>query len=113
MGRKLNKNIDKGAIISEYLAGGITYRELSQKHGVSFKGIQRWVTKYTGAHPVYVNNAIKAKTQQMENIPDEVRQLQNELRKAKLQNEMLNAMIYIAEEQMNIKIRKKSGTRQP
>ena len=46
-----------------------------------------------------------------EPLPSDVQQLQEELRKARLHNKLLNAMIDIAEEQLNIDIRKKSGTR--
>ena len=42
----------------------------------------------------------------------EVKQLQEELRKAQLHNKLLNAMIDIAEEQFAIPIRKKRGARQ-
>ena len=41
-----------------------------------------------------------------------MKQLQEELRKAKLHNKLLNAMIDIDKEQLNIDIRKKSGTKQ-
>ncbi len=44
-----------------------------------------------------------------EELPEDVKQLQNELRKAILQNKSLNAMIDIAEGQLKIDIRKKSG----
>ena len=45
-------------------------------------------------------------------LPTDVKQLQEELRKAKLHNKLLNAIIDIAEEQLKIDIRKKSGTKQ-
>ena len=41
----------------------------------------------------------------------EVKQLQQELRKAQLHNKLLNAMIDIAEDQLKIDIRKKSGAK--
>ena len=47
-----------------------------------------------------------------EELPADVKQLQEELRKAKLHNKLLNAIIDIAEEQLKIDIRKKSGTKQ-
>ena len=47
-----------------------------------------------------------------EELPTDVKQLQEELRKAKLHNKLLNAIIDIAEEQLKIDIRKKSGTKQ-
>lgn len=42
----------------------------------------------------------------------DVRQLRKELEEARLYNELLNAMIDIAEEQFEIPIRKKSGAKQ-
>jgi hypothetical protein len=57
----------------------------------------------------------KTKTQiqpiSAEPLPTDVKTLQEELRKAKLHNELLNAMIDIAEDQLKIDIRKKSGTK--
>ncbi len=47
-----------------------------------------------------------------EELPIDVKQLQEELRKVKLHNKLLNAMIDIAEDQLKIDIRKKSGTKQ-
>jgi hypothetical protein len=47
-----------------------------------------------------------------DNLPAYVKHLREELRKAKLHSRLLNAMINIAEEQLNIDIRKMSGTRQ-
>ena len=47
----------------------------------------------------------------IELLPTEVKLLQEELRKAKLHNELLTTMIDIAEKQLNISIRKKSGTK--
>jgi hypothetical protein len=40
-----------------------------------------------------------------------VKQLQEDLRKARLHNELLNAIIDIAEKELKIEIRKKSGTK--
>jgi UDP-glucose 6-dehydrogenase len=47
-----------------------------------------------------------------EELPTDVKQLREELRKAKLHNKLLNAIIDIAEDQLKIDIRKKSGTKQ-
>ncbi len=44
-------------------------------------------------------------------LPTEVKALHEELRKARLHNELLNTMIDIAEDQLKIDIRKGSGTR--
>lgn len=50
--------------------------------------------------------------QEQQVSPANLKHLQEELRKTQLHNKLLNAMIDIAEEQLNIDIRKKSGTKQ-
>jgi len=72
-----------------------------------------WVTKFQGK-PV---KRVKPKSKPDESLPKgelptDVKHLQEELRKAKLHNKLLNAIIDIAEEQLKIDIRKKSGTKQ-
>ena len=47
-----------------------------------------------------------------EEMPGDVKSLQEELRKARLHNELLSAMIDIAEEDLGLPIRKKYGAGQ-
>ncbi len=103
--------IEKEAIIAEYLSGNTTYRKLGSKYGIDFRILHSWVMKYQGKHS---GVAKKSKTEQGEQaaLPTDVKQLQSELRKAQLHNKLLNAMIDIAEDQLKIDIRKKSGTKQ-
>jgi len=104
---------DWEAIIAEYLLGNTTYRKLEAKHGVDFRIIHQWVSKFQGK----VVKKTKPKTKLSnapvkEALPTDVERLQEELRKAKLHNQLLNAMIDIAEDQLKINIRKKFGTKQ-
>src|SRR5690606_19591067 len=99
------------AIIAEYLLGNTTFRKLGEKHRVDFRIIHYWVSKFEGkilnkqkSKPVLVKETQEA-------LPTEIKQLQEELRKVKLHNELLNTMIDIAEDQLKIDIRKKSGTK--
>lgn len=113
--RKSTKNIqEQEAIIAEYLIGELSFRKLGEKHGVDFRVIHYWVSQFQGK--IVTKKKPKEKKQAeptvQDNLPTDVKQLQVELRKAKLHNKLLNAMIDIAEEQLNIDIRKKSGTRQ-
>lgn len=55
---------------------------------------------------------VNKQSEQPDQLPTDVKQLQEELRKAKLHNKLLNAIIDIAEDQLNIDIRKKPGTKQ-
>lgn len=112
--RKSDKTIqEQEAIIAEYLLGDTTYRKLGAKHGVDFRSIHHWVTKFQGKPVKKVKPKIKSTDDlPQEELPTDVKQLREELRKAKLHNKLLNAIIDIAEEQLKIDIRKKSGTKQ-
>ena len=103
-------NIEIEAIIAEYLTGNASYRKLGAKYGIDFRMIHSWVMKYQGKNK---KPKSKAKKEQLDETPlsTEVKQLQRELRKEQLHNKLLNAMIDIAEEQLKINIRKKSGAR--
>jgi transposase-like protein len=110
----MNTELEKENIISEYLTTEITYRALGEKSGVDFRTIHQWVRIFQGK----VKYRKKDKKQELtveestEQLPTDINQLREELRKAKLHNKLLNAMIDIAEEQLKIDIRKKSGTKQ-
>ena len=101
---------EQEAIIAEYLLGEKSYRQLGKDHEVDFRIIHWWVTKFKGK-PVSKQEGKKEKLTK-EPLPVEVRLLQEELRKSKLHVELLNTMIDIAESQLKISIRKKSGTKQ-
>ena len=104
------KVIEKEAIIAEYLTGNLSYRKIGMKYGIDFRLVHSWVMNYQGKKRKHTP---KPKEQKVEEAPlsNEVKQLQQELRKAQLHNKLLNAMIDIAEEQLKIDIRKKSGTK--
>jgi transposase-like protein len=112
--RKSEKAIqEQEAIIAEYLLGDTTYRKLGAKHGVDFRAIHHWVSRFQGKPVKKVKTKIKSTDDlPQEELPTDIKQLQEELRKAKLHNKLLNAMIDIAEDQLKIDIRKKSGTKQ-
>jgi transposase-like protein len=103
--------VKKEAIIAEYLTSKISYRKLEIKYGIDFRVIHSWVIKYQGKKP-NPRTLSKLKKEEEAPLPVEVKQLQAELRKAQLHNKLLNAMIDIAEDQLKIDIRKKSGTKQ-
>jgi len=102
---------EKESIISEYLIGDSTYRSLEKKYGIDYRIIHSWVTKFKGKTVQKKDTKITPNAIS-EPLSVEVKVLQEELRKTKLHNELLNTMIDIAEEQLKINIRKKSGTKQ-
>ena len=105
---------EREAIVSEYLLGGGSFRFLGKKHDVDFRSLHSWVMKYKGK-----NKPIKKMVPSVDSLispaspplPTDVKQLQEDLRKARLHNELLNTIIDIAEKELKIDIRKKSGTK--
>ena len=107
MGQQIVK---REAIIAEYLVGETTYRKLQLKYGIDYRVIHSWVMKYQGENQKS-SSIPQSKEEDQLPLPTEVKALQAELRKAQLHNKLLNAMIDIAEDQLSIDIRKKSGTK--
>jgi len=103
----------KEAIIAEYLTGGISFRKLSRKYGIKHQTIHEWVQSYRGRRTRKIKiNHRPARPKKIETPSSDVRNLQKELAKAQLYNQLLNEMIDIAEEQLDVPIRKKFGAKQ-
>lgn len=115
MGQETTKSDqEKEAIIAEYLTGTDSYRQLGVKHGIDFRRLHSWVTKFRGStlKETKSKSGKPATLKESPPLPTDVKQLQEELRKSKLYNELLNTMIDLAEDQLKIDIRKKSGIKQ-
>lgn len=109
---------EKESIITEKLTTGITYRQLSEKYGVSFQTIHQWVQNYQGIMRSRTRKRAEMRKKKAKPAPpanekllSEIELLKEELRKSKLMNEVLNEVINTAEEQLKITIRKKSGAK--
>jgi transposase-like protein len=102
----------KESIITEYLTSEISFRGLGQKYGIDFRMIHQWVQRYKGKMKIKSNKPPKSKpVNTPDDLPTDVKQLQAELRKAKLLNEVLTEVINITEAELGRSIRKKSGTK--
>ncbi|MCK6610947.1 MAG: transposase [Bacteroidia bacterium] len=108
---KYDQNL-KERVIADYLSGGGTYRQLQGKYGIDFRLIHQWVQAFKGSN----TNTMKPSKQQNvkldEDLPREVKQLQEELRQARLYNKLLEALVDIGKEKYGIDLRKKNGTKQ-
>ena len=109
---------EKESIITEKLTTGISYRELSEKYGVSFQTIHQWVQNYKGIMRSRTRKRAEMRKKKAKPAPpanekllSEIELLKEELRKSKLMNEVLNEVINTAEEELKISIRKKSGAK--
>jgi transposase-like protein len=99
----------KREVAEEYLKGGVSLRELSEKHGISRTTIHRWVKGYESGSG---KGSRRKRTELMSTMPTDVKRLQRELYEARLHTKLLETMIDIAEKEMGIPIRKKSGAKQ-
>lgn len=109
---------EKESIITEKLTTGISYRELSEKYGISFQTIHQWVQNYQGIMRSRTRKRAEMRKKNAKPAPpanekllSEIELLKEELRKSKLMNEVLNEVINTAEEELKISIRKKSGAK--
>lgn len=110
----------KRKIAKEYLSGGVSYGVLAEEHRLKGKGVvQEFVKWYRRKCELSgENETTMPEKQQAEAVGDEpslrqqIKELQRQLTLAELKAEALETMINIAEEQLHIEIRKKSGAKQ-
>jgi transposase-like protein len=118
----------KQQCITEYLTQGTGYRKLAAKYGVSRTTINKWVMIHQGIHNLPLSekqvkyntssmNSSKTKPslEQIENMDAmqaKIALLEKQLQWEKLRADALDTMINIAEKQLDISIRKKSGNQQ-
>jgi transposase-like protein len=111
----MEEKLKKISIVAEYLSGGISYRELLAKHGGSLGSLHRWIKQYqdTAGDTLLKESVDSIIDMDLgEQMPSDVKTLQAELRKSRLHNKLLTAVIDIAEEELSAPIRKKYGPRQ-
>ena len=107
----MDKRKEKQEILAEYFAGGTSTRKLGIKYGYNHVTISRWVMaqkSYGKKQPPKV----AGEDLQQEDIPSDLKELQEALRIARLKISLLEAMIDISDEQFGTDIRKKAGTSQ-
>lgn len=89
-------------IVNDHMNGGISFRTLALKYGISLSRTYRIVKSYKTTY----------QQKPVEQEPDDVAMLKALLRKERLKNELLNNIIDIADKELGTNIRKKPGTRQ-
>lgn len=118
----------KSQVIQEYLETGVGYRKLAAKYGISRTTINKWVMIHQGIHNIsatakqqqYYLSAMNSSTeksnpvkqQEMLAMQEKIALLEKQLQWEKLRADALDIMINVAEQQLDIKIRKKSGSQQ-
>lgn len=118
----------KSQIITEYLTRGCGFRQLAAKYGISRTTICKWVAIHQGIHNLPpTEKQVKYSTSSMNSSPkknltatdestkelqQKIALLEKQLQFEKLRADAFDTMINVAEKQLNISIRKKSGNQQ-
>jgi transposase-like protein len=106
--------------VQEWLNTDISLKDLKKKYGVGSNDcLYQWMRKFGFLNPkeklIKVHTTMSkepVKTDNEKQLEVKVRQLEKELEYEKLRTHALDKMIDIAERDLKIPIRKKSGTRQ-
>lgn len=105
----------KRKVCEELISGKYTRGEINQKYQIPGQGtISRWLKWYLAEQEnlsLVSMEHLQKNNQQSEEEEKSLKELQAELKAAKAKITTLETMIDIAEEQFNIEIRKKSGTK--
>ena len=115
-------------VVQEYLETGLGYRALAKKYGISRTTINKWVLIHQGIHNIpptqkqqqYFSSAMNSnlpkkeqhQLEQLTELQQKIALLEKQLEWEKMRAFALDKMIDIAEEKLNISIRKKSGNQQ-
>ncbi len=122
MKRKVNHFTDefKLKVVQEYLQTDLGVTDLMKKHGIRGSScILNWMRKFGLSYPTedqvkiasqMTKESIKSK-QELE-LEQKLKILEKELEHEKLRTRALTTMIDIAEKELKISIRKKSGAKQ-
>ncbi len=118
----------KEQIIKEYLEQGCGYRKLQAKYGISRTTICKWVQIYQGIHGMertqkqqnhYLRDMADPNKKRLpkkqittDDLEKKIAALEKQLQWEKLRADALDTLINVAEDKLNISIRKKSGSPQ-
>lgn len=90
---------------------GLSYRNLGKKYGISHTRIYRMLKPRQG-QPKKTQEAESADPVVGESFAGDEKALREELRKVRLENELLKLVIDISSKELGVDLRKKHGTRQ-
>ena len=111
---------EKLQIIAEYMKSGESMESFQKKYGMGHCTLSRWMTKFglSNTSQKQFNEMKKAverapeKSQRELTLEAKVAQLEKKLKEEQLKSMAYSTMIDVAEEELGIDIRKKSGAKQ-
>lgn len=105
----------KIAVARDYLTGNLSYSQVAEKYNLPNGDVVRYFVRwYQENHQLQLSQAANLVPVSSEQSPDSQQQTNSdkELSEARLKIAALEIMIQIAEQELGIDIRKKSGTKQ-
>ena len=102
-------------IVREYLRGDFSAAQVAQKHNLSAAQVKGWITRFSSDLSDELPTPIIVTEQEIndqEALKAQIEELNKKLAQAQMKISGLELMIDIAEEDLNVDIRKKSGTEQ-
>lgn len=104
-------------VAQEVVSGILTQQLAAEKYSVSVKLVRQWIRWYKRNYiephlkpmkPKQSNTKEKDRIQQLEK---QLKEAQKALRESELKNKLLDEMINFAEDEFNVPVRKKAGSR--
>jgi len=104
----------KRVVVKEVMDGIICKDEARRKYGIGGKStVLKWIRKFEFSQSNFMSTPErKFSSRRLQELEAENKRLLEELQLEQLRNRALNVMIDLAEEQLKIPIRKKSGAKQ-
>ena len=114
--QKTISNAEKRWLVRELGAGRITIGEAKERYTEISKDpyslVKNWLRKYASDIPLTLPIMTEKEKQKVEALRLQLKTAEKQLEDAQMKNIALETMIDIAEEQLKISIRKKSGPKQ-
>lgn len=104
----------KFEVVQEYLSGGFIQKELMEKYNIRGKQcINNWIRKFEGCKPIPKLQMTKNSNQSMKEslLELKIKKLEEDLKREQFRTKALSTMIDIAERELKVDIRKKSGAK--
>jgi len=115
-GDNQNEEAFRRWLIREIVSGRMTQKQAISRFdfGVKndYKLLHDWIKRYSPSIPVTLPVMTEKERQKLESLQKQLKALEKDLEHAQMKNIALETMIDVAEEQLKIKIRKKSGPKQ-
>jgi len=115
-GENQNQEAFRRWLVREIMAGRMTQKEALDRFDFGNNSARvilgHWMKRYNPSIPVTLPVMSEKERQKLEGLQKQVKELEKQLENAQMKNVALETMIDVAEEQLKIKIRKKSGPKQ-